>query len=149
MRAIFQRLYDWSMRAGSGPGALRLVGLVSFAESALLPLPVDAVTLPVMLADRGQIKAVVLWATITSVLGGALTPIPFKLIAICSGVQALDLWLFLGVAFAGRLLRFAAFGLLVWYLGQSVRKFLERRAGLAGWTMLALLLGGFVATTWL
>jgi membrane protein YqaA with SNARE-associated domain len=51
------------------------------------------------------------------VLIGALTPIPFKLIAIASGVERLDLWLFLGVALFGRAGRFLSFGLLIWWLG--------------------------------
>jgi membrane protein YqaA with SNARE-associated domain len=78
------------------------------------------------------------------VLIGALTPIPFKLIAIASGVEQLNLWLFLGVALAGRAARFLFFGLLVWWLGPSIRHFLDRHAGWAGWLVLLLLVGGFL-----
>lgn len=183
------------MRAGSGPGAQRAVALVSFAESALLPLPVDAVTLPVMLADRAALWRTVVTASVFSVLGGfagyllglllyetvvawlialydwqeafaglkadfhergvlivligALSPIPFKLIAIASGVERLDLGLFLLTAAAGRGLRFAAFGLLVWRFGPAVRRLLDRHAGRIGWLVLALLVGGFLAVEWL
>ncbi len=183
------------MRAGSGPGAQRTVALVSFAESALLPLPVDAVTLPVMLADRAGIWRTVLNASLFSLLGGlagyliglllyetlvawlielygwqeaftalqadfqrrgllivligALTPIPFKLIAIASGVERLDLPLFLMSAAAGRTLRFAAFGWLAWHFGPALRRLLERHLAWVGWLVLALLAGGFLALEWL
>lgn len=182
------------MRAGSGPGAQRAVALVSFAESALLPLPVDAITLPVMLADRARLWRTVANAALFSVLGGlagyglglllyetvvtwlidlygwqesfaalqadfhargllivligALSPIPFKLIAIASGVERLDLALFLLAAVAGRGARFTAFGLLVWRFGPAVRRILDRHAGWIGWLVLALLVGGFLAVEW-
>lgn len=183
------------MTAGAGPRALWAVGGVSFAESALLPLPVEAVTLPAMLADRARIWRVVLVATGASVAGGllgyllglllyetlvqwlidlygwqtafgrlqeefqrngvlivllgALTPLPYKLIAIASGVQQLDLGLFLLLSLLGRGLRFFAFGLLLWRYGPGVRALLDRHAALAGWILLALLLGGFLAVGWL
>lgn len=183
------------MQAGSGPGAQRAVAAVSFAESALLPLPVDAVTLPVMLANRatlwrtvlnasafsvlgglaGYLLGLLLYATVVSwliefygweeafaglkadfheqgvliVLIGAVSPIPFKLVAIASGVEHLDLTLFLLTAAAGRGARFAAFGLLVWRFGPAVRRILDRHAGWIGWVVLALLIGGFAAVEWL
>lgn len=192
---MFDRLYAWSMRAGQGPRALWAVGAVSFSESALLPLPVDAVTLPVMLADRQRLWRVVWIATLTSVLGGvvgygigrllyetlglwliefygwqesfaelrqgfldqgalivligAVTPLPYKLIAIASGLQGLNFWLFLGVSILGRALRFVAFGALVWWFGPAVRRLLDKHAQKAGWLMLALLVGGFAAIRWL
>jgi len=177
------------MRAAAGPRAMRAVGLVSFGESALLPLPVDAVTLPVMLADRTRVWPVAWLATWTSVLGGAvgyaigwllyetlvawliefygwqrafaqfqadfheqgalivaigaLTPVPYKLIAIASGVERLDFGLFLLVSVLGRGLRFAAFSALVWYCGPAVRRILDRNARWVGWIVLAALILGF------
>lgn len=53
-------------------GALWLLGIVSIAESALLPLPVDAVSLPLMAAARDRIPLIVLVGTLTSVLGGLI-----------------------------------------------------------------------------
>ena len=183
------------MRAGSGPGALRTVALVSFAESAILPVPVDAVTLPVMLAERSRAWRVAWVAAQASVLGGAvgyglglllyetlvawlielygwqesfaavrrdfhtngvaivaigaLTPIPYKLIAIASGVEQLDFALFIAVSILGRGARFLAFAALVWWLGPRVRALLDRHAALAGWAALLLLAGGFAAVEWL
>ena len=48
-----------------------VLAAVSFAESALLPLPVDAVVIPLMLADRARVWRVALIATVSSVAGGA------------------------------------------------------------------------------
>lgn len=183
------------MAAAAGPRALRVVALVSFGESALLPLPVDAVTLPVMLADRRRVWPVAWLATWTSVLGGAvgyalglllyetlvrwligfygweqafaafqadfhargalivaigaLTPVPYKLIAIASGVEGLDFGLFLAISLLGRGARFAAFAALVWWCGPAVRRLLDRHARWVGWAVLALLLLGFVLVGWL
>ena len=158
------------MRAGAGPGALRSVALVSFAESAILPIPVDAVTLPVMLADRRRAWRVAWIATLASVLGGAVgyglglllydtlvtwlivgavTPIPYKLIAIASGVEQLDFALFLAISLVGRGGRFLAFAALAWHFGDRLRRLLDRHAALAGWLALLLLVGGFVAVEWL
>lgn len=182
------------MRAGAGPGALRAVALVSFAESAILPIPVDAVTLPVMLADRTRLWRVVWVASLASVFGGlvgyglgcllyetvvawlievygwqdafarvrqdfheqgalivavgALSPIPYKLIAIASGVERLDLALFVAISLLGRGGRFLAFGLLAWHFGPRVRQALDRHAHWIGWLVLALLVAGFAATRW-
>jgi membrane protein YqaA with SNARE-associated domain len=183
------------MRAGARPGALRLVALVSFAESAVLPIPVDAVTLPVMLADPARVWRVVWVASLASVLGGAVgyglglllyetlvswlidfygweasfasvrqdfqdhgamivaigavTPIPYKLIALASGVERLDFALFLAISIVGRGGRFIFFGALVRWFGPEVRRVLDRHGGVVGWVVLVLLVGGFAAVQWL
>lgn len=67
---MFKRLYDWSMKAGSSTRALWVFALVSFSESAMLPLPVDAVSIPIMLAARHRVWMVALIGTMTSVAGG-------------------------------------------------------------------------------
>jgi membrane protein YqaA with SNARE-associated domain len=67
---MFQRLYRWSMRVADSPRALWALGVISFLESMILPVPVDAVSTPIMLANKGKIWLVVLIAAVTSVLGG-------------------------------------------------------------------------------
>jgi len=57
--------------AGSNQ-AMGLLALVSIAESALLPLPVDAVALPMMAAARKRIPLIVLVGALTSVIGGVI-----------------------------------------------------------------------------
>ncbi len=67
---MFQRLYRWSMRVADSPRALWALGAISFLESMILPVPVDAVSTPIMLANKRKIWLVVLICTVTSVLGG-------------------------------------------------------------------------------
>ena len=69
---MFQRLYRWSLRVADSPKALWALGGISFLESMILPLPVDAVSTPIMLANKRKIWIVVLIATIASVLGGGV-----------------------------------------------------------------------------
>lgn len=69
---MFKRLYEWSMRAGNSSRALWMFALVSFSESAMLPLPVDAVSIPIMLAARHRVWMVALIGTLTSVAGGVV-----------------------------------------------------------------------------
>ena len=66
----FQSLYDRAERAAGSRSALWLLGGVSFAESAFLPIPVDAVSIPIMLSAKRRIPTVILIGTLTSVLGG-------------------------------------------------------------------------------
>ena len=56
----FQTLYDRAERAAGSRTALWLLGGVSFAESAVLPVPVDAVSVPIMLSSRRRIPVVIL-----------------------------------------------------------------------------------------
>jgi len=68
----FQSLYDRAEKAAESRSALWLLGGVSFAESAFLPVPVDAVSVPIMLSAKRRIPIVILIGTLTSVLGGLL-----------------------------------------------------------------------------
>ena len=68
----FQSLYDRAEKAAGSRSALWLLGGVSFAESAFLPVPVDAVSVPIMLSAKRRIPQVILIGTLTSVLGGLL-----------------------------------------------------------------------------
>ena len=68
----FQSLYDRAERAAGSRSALWLLGGVSFAESAFLPIPVDAVSVPIMLSAKRRIPVVIVIGTLTSVLGGLL-----------------------------------------------------------------------------
>lgn len=67
---MFQKLYRWAMRVADSPKAMWALGLISFLESMILPLPVDAVSTPMMLANKRKIWLIVLVAGIASVLGG-------------------------------------------------------------------------------
>lgn len=57
-------------RALQSKYSLWVLGGLSFAESALVPIPIDAFSIPIMLAQRQKIWLISLLLTLTSVLGG-------------------------------------------------------------------------------
>ena len=56
-----------------------------------------------------------------------LTPIPFKLVTITSGVAKFDLVAFALTSLVSRSLRFFLLAALLWRFGEPVRDFIERR----------------------
>jgi membrane protein YqaA with SNARE-associated domain len=73
-----------------------------------------------------------------------LTPFPYKVITIASGVTELDLGVFTVASVLARGLRFFIVAALLWWLGPPVREFIEKRLGLVTIVFCVLLLGGFV-----
>lgn len=191
---MFDRLYRWTMNAGNDPRAQWVLAATSFAESALLPLPVDAILIPMMLADRRKVWWLTLLVAVTSVLGGmvgygigyflydtlgqwlirvyglqaefqslqadygeygwlvvlagAISPIPYKVVAIASGVLHMLFPAFVLFSAIGRGVRFVVMAGLFWWFGPHIKVFIERNANLVGWVMLAVLLAGFAALYW-
>lgn len=78
-----------------------------------------------------------------------LTPFPFKVITITSGVTGLDLVTFAIASAVSRGLRFFAVAALLWKFGPPIRDFIERRLNLLFTVFMALLIGGFVAAKFL
>ena len=78
------------------------------------------------------------------VAGAALTPFPFKVITIASGVASLDPLTFIVSAVLARGARFYAVAALLWRFGEPIRAFIERNLSLLSIAFFALLLGGFV-----
>ena len=79
------------------------------------------------------------------VFGAGLTPFPFKVITIASGVTALDPLVFVLASLVARGTRFFAEAALLWRFGPVMREFIERRFGLITALTFILLIGGFVA----
>ena len=78
------------------------------------------------------------------IVGGAgLTPFPYKVITILSGVMELDITVFTVTSAASRGLRFFAEAALLWHFGQPIRAFIEGHLGLLTTVFFALLIGGF------
>ena len=73
-----------------------------------------------------------------------VTPFPYKVITILSGVTALDVFVFTLCSVAARGLRFYIVAGLLWYFGEPIREFIEKRLALLFWLFCGLLLGGFV-----
>ncbi len=78
-----------------------------------------------------------------------VTPFPYKVITIASGVTQLDLTTFTFASVLARGLRFFIVAGLLFWLGQPVRVFIEKRLGLMFALFVALLLGGFVVARYL
>ncbi len=77
------------------------------------------------------------------VAGAGVTPFPYKVITIASGVTALDPWVFGIASVLSRGLRFFLVAALLWKWGDPMRAFIERRLGLLVTLGFLLLLGGF------
>lgn len=56
----------------AGPRAMSAFGVLSALESAVLPIPIDAVMIPLLLAQMRKLWTIVLIGTIGSVVGAAL-----------------------------------------------------------------------------
>lgn len=77
------------------------------------------------------------------ILIGAISPIPYKVITITSGVAGLDLWTFIFYGLLGRGARYFIPCGLFYFFGPTASKLIEKHKALAGWTMLALAVAGF------
>lgn len=79
------------------------------------------------------------------ILLGAVTPFPYKVLTIFSGSVGFDLFQFALVSVIGRGMRFfLVSGLLFWF-GEPIRMFIEKRLGLMFILFCTLLIGGFIA----
>lgn len=79
------------------------------------------------------------------VLFAGLTPFPYKVITIASGVTGLNFPVFMVASAAARGLRFVLVAALLYWFGPPVRGFIERRLGLLTILFVVLLFGGFIA----
>ncbi len=79
----------------------------------------------------------------------ALTPIPYKVFTIASGLFGFDLGTFTAASILGRGLRFFAVGTLIHFFGPPVKDLIERRFNLMAALFAVLLVGGFLVIKWL
>ncbi|MDH5772278.1 MAG: DedA family protein [Rhodospirillaceae bacterium] len=83
------------------------------------------------------------------VAGAGLTPFPYKVITIASGVTGLDMVTFMVASVLSRGIRFYLEAALLWYFGEPIRIFIEKYLGLLVTVGFIVLLGGFVAIKFL
>lgn len=74
-----------------------------------------------------------------------VTPFPYKVITIASGVTQLDVTTFTIASILARGLRFFMVAALLWWVGPPIRAFIEKRLGLVFTVFVVLLIGGFIA----
>jgi len=77
------------------------------------------------------------------------TPIPFKVVTIAAGVAKMDLPAFIGASIIARSMRFYLVAGLLYFFGQPIREFIERRLALVTTVFVVVLVGGFVAIRYL
>ena len=84
-----------------------------------------------------------------AVLIAGVTPFPYKVITIMSGVTQLNLGVFMIASVIARGLRFFVVAALLWKFGAPIRDFIERRLGLMFILFVLLLAGGFYVVKFL
>ena len=67
---MLRRLYDWTLHWSGSRHAPRALGVVSFVESSVFPIPADVLFIPMCLSRPERAMRYALIATVTSVLGG-------------------------------------------------------------------------------
>ncbi|AUG51717.1 YqaA family protein [Thalassospira marina] len=78
-----------------------------------------------------------------------VTPFPYKVITILSGVTGLDPVIFSVASVLARGIRFFLIAGLIWQFGPPIRDFIEKRLGLVFTIFIVGLVGGFVAIKYL
>jgi membrane protein YqaA with SNARE-associated domain len=86
------------------------------------------------------------WGAII-ILAKGLTPIPFKLVTIVSGLAKFNFGIFVLAATITRGLRFFAIAALLRHYGEPIQAFIEKRLTLVATSFLVLLVAGFAAVT--
>ena len=79
-----------------------------------------------------------------AVFFAGVTPFPYKVITILSGMTGLDLTIFIIASILARGLRFFLIAWLLWKFGASIQDFIDRRLGVLFFLFCILLIGGFV-----
>jgi membrane protein YqaA with SNARE-associated domain len=86
---------------------------------------------------------------VEAVIIKGMTPIPFKVVTIAAGVAKMDLLAFIGASIIARAMRFYLVASLLYFFGQPIRAFIERRLTLVTTVFVVVLVGGFVAVKYL
>ena len=187
---VLKRLYDWTLSLAAHRHSIRVLALVSFAESSFFPIPPDVMLIPMVLAARTRAYFIAGVCTVTSVLGGVagyaigfflyealgrsllafygyteqfadfqnqynewgllivfaagLTPLPYKVFTIASGVTGLGFLPFIAGSLISRGLRFYAEAFLLRRFGPPIRVFVEEHLQIVATVFVVTLVAGFV-----
>lgn len=83
------------------------------------------------------------------ILAKGLTPFPFKVLTILSGVMKMNLHIFVLSSVAARAMRFYLVAGLLWKFGAPIQAFIEKYLGWVTLAFLVVLIGGFVAIAYI
>ena len=89
----------------------------------------------------GQFTHYGFWAVFVA----AVTPIPYKIFTITAGAVHMHLATFLAASILGRPVRFFALATLIFFVGQPVKRFIEKYFNLLSVAFVVLLVAGFAA----
>ncbi len=78
------------------------------------------------------------------ILIAAITPIPYKVFTIASGVFTFDFWSFVFASIIGRSARFFVVAGLIWKFGPTIKGFIDKYFNILCLVFMVLLIGGFV-----
>lgn len=78
------------------------------------------------------------------IVAKGMTPIPFKILTIASGVAKFPLIEFIAASIIARAMRFYLVAALIWKFGAPIQNFVEKYLGWLTLLFLILLIGGFV-----
>jgi membrane protein YqaA with SNARE-associated domain len=78
-----------------------------------------------------------------------MTPIPYKLLTITAGAVKMNLAAFTGASIIARAMRFFMVAGLLYFFGEPIKAFIEKRLTLVTTAFVVLLIGGFVAVKYL
>jgi membrane protein YqaA with SNARE-associated domain len=78
------------------------------------------------------------------ILGKGATPFPYKLITITAGLTHYDFMTFTIASIVTRGARFFLLAVLLWYFGEPIREFIEKRLTLVTTVALVGIIGGFL-----
>ena len=80
------------------------------------------------------------WAVFTA----GITPFPYKIITITSGILHLDLYTFIFASLAARGIRFFAIAALLWYFGDRIKIFIDKYLGIISILIVLIAISGFI-----
>lgn len=83
------------------------------------------------------------------VLMAGITPVPYKVFTIASGVAKMDPFIFVVASVVARGIRFFAIAALLYAFGKPIRAFIEKHFGLLSILFFVLLVVGFIAIKYL
>ncbi len=86
---------------------------------------------------------------VPAVIIKGMTPIPYKVVTIAAGVAKMDLLSFVGASIIARAMRFYLVAGLLYYFGEPIRDFIEKRLTLVTTVFVVVLVSGFVAVKYL
>jgi membrane protein YqaA with SNARE-associated domain len=86
---------------------------------------------------------------VPAVIIKGMTPIPYKVVTIAAGVGQMNLLAFIGASIVARAMRFYLVAGLLYFFGEPIRAFIETRLALVTTAFVVLLVGGFIAVSYI